>query len=154
MCYHNLSAKQGPDLRAGGVKSKSISNLSSFICLEEQLSISCFFNTDKPNWGRIGDFWGWEEGKRESASPPKGKRENSAGPKGKGKTGNIFWDPIPLGNQTARTHARKKRNDFLVEHPPTSDEFYHVRTNLNDIFRIHRSSGREGGRVQGWESEC
>ena len=67
---------------------------------------------------------------------PKGKRESSPGPpgptketphdlacqKGKGKRpASTTFDPIPLGNQTARTHARTKRNDFPVEHPPTSD---------------------------------
>ena len=50
-------------------------------------------------------------GGREKAKlfAPKGKRESSP------------LEPIPLGNQTTRTHARTKRNDFLVEHPPISD---------------------------------
>ena len=75
------------------------------------------------------------EGKREKGKllGPKRKRESSLGPlrptkekphdqKGKGKNpARTTSDPIPVGNQTARTHARTKRNDFPVEHPPTSD---------------------------------
>ena len=52
------------------------------------------------------------EGKREKHATPKEKREN---------TGNLFCDPIPLGNQAARSHARTRRNDFPIEHTPTSD---------------------------------
>ena len=54
--------------------------------------------------------WGKGTGKarrppkwRESSAPHKGKRENG---------GNDFWIGIPLGNETARTRARTKRNDF------------------------------------------
>ena len=37
----------------------------------------------------------------------KGKRESSEGQKGeREKAGTLFCDPIPLGNQTARTHER------------------------------------------------
>ena len=62
---------------------------------------------------------GREKGK---LSAPKGKRESSHSKKGKGKSlAHRIWDPIPLGNQTARTHARTKGNDFPREHPPTSD---------------------------------
>ena len=58
---------------------------------------------------------GGGQGKRENSSPPKGKRESSAPHEGKRKnTGSLFCDPIPLGSQTARTHARTKRNDFPV----------------------------------------
>ena len=56
--------------------------------------------------------------------PPwqKGKEKAPRDQKGNGKTAtSTILDPIPLGNQTARTHARTKRNDFQVEHPPTSD---------------------------------
>ena len=56
--------------------------------------------------------------------PPwqKGKEKAPRDQKGNGKTAtSTILDPIPLGNQTARTHARTKRNDFPVEHPPTSD---------------------------------
>ena len=49
---------------------------------------------------------------KEKLGEEKGKREN---------TGKVICDPIPLGNQTARTHPRTRRNDFLVEHPLTSD---------------------------------
>ena len=61
-------------------------------------------------------------GKRESSWTQKGKGKAPRGKKGKGKrAATKHLDPIPLNNQTARTHARTKRNDFLVEHPPTSD---------------------------------
>ena len=76
------------------------------------------------------------EGKRESSRDQKGKGKaprDHPGPQRKSPTTNLgqkekrkrpahtHFDPIPLGNQTARTHARTKRNDFPVEHPPTSD---------------------------------
>ena len=61
-------------------------------------------------------------GKGKLVAPKEEKRERSAGKKEKGgKHGTLLCDPSPLGNQTARTHARAKRNDFPVEHPPTSD---------------------------------
>ena len=53
---------------------------------------------------------------------PKKKKGKSLGPKGRGECpAHNFWDPIPLGNHSARTHARTKRNELPVEHPPTSD---------------------------------
>jgi hypothetical protein len=57
---------------------------------------------------------------RASMEPPwqKGKEKAPRDQKGNGKTAtSTILDPIPLGNQTARTHARTKRNDFPVEHP-------------------------------------
>ena len=45
--------------------------------------------------------------------------------KGKGKMAtSTICDPIPLGNQAARTHPRTERNDFAVEHPTTSESGY------------------------------
>ena len=68
-------------------------------------------------------FGGWGKGKGKAPHGQKGKGKASRAKKGKGKGGTHGnWDPIPLGNQTARTHARTKRNDFPVEHPQTSDE--------------------------------
>ena len=62
------------------------------------------------------------EGKRESSQDQKGKGKAPRDQKGQGKrAASTHLDPIPLGNQTARTHARTKRNDFPAEHPPTSD---------------------------------
>ena len=67
------------------------------------------------------------EGKRESSTGPKKQRESSLGQprtkRGKGK-GEGVWPHLrsnSIGNQTARTNARTKRNGFPVEHPPTSD---------------------------------
>ena len=62
-------------------------------------------------------FEGWREEKRESSSHPKGKRESPAPKREKGKGRNLFCYPIPLGNQTAHTHAGTHgttRNDFPV----------------------------------------
>ena len=65
---------------------------------------------------------------RENPSPQKGKRESYPGQKGKrGKAGEVFCDPIPLGNQTARTHARTKRTDltvWLTPKPPIFEVTY------------------------------
>ena len=55
-----------------------------------------------------------QKGKRDSS--PRQNREQG---KGVPATSDIQF---PIGNQTARTHARTKRNDFQVEHLPTSDE--------------------------------
>ena len=62
------------------------------------------------------------EGKRESSQDQKGKGKVPRKQNGKGKTAaRTHFDPIPLGNQTARTHAQTKRNDFPVEPPSTSN---------------------------------
>ena len=67
------------------------------------------------------------EGKRESSVGPKKAKGKFPGTtqdqKGKGKGGGV-WPHLrsnSIGNQTARTNARTKRNGFPVEHPPTSD---------------------------------
>ena len=80
-------------------------------------------NTEKPNYRE--KFGGWGEGKRERSAPPKGKRESSEDQKEKReKAGKVFCDPIPIGNQTARTNARTHgttRNNFpvgLTPQPP------------------------------------
>jgi hypothetical protein len=94
-----------------------------------------------PNFGiltsqlKLDRRFGVGEGKREA---PRTKREGKAprdhpsprrkrpttnpAQKGKGETAtSTHFDPIPLGNQTARTYARTKRNDFPIEHSLTSD---------------------------------
>ena len=91
------------------------------------------------------------EGKRESSRAQKGKGKATQdhpghqrkspttwpGKKGKGKRpASTTFDPIPLGNQTARTHARTKRNDFLVEHPPTSDRFREAAGDISDTEQL------------------
>ena len=83
--------------------------------------------TDEPNQSWIGGLGGGGEGKMESSSPPKGKRERSAPHKGERENaGNNFRDPVPLGNQTARTHAGTHAQHDTKRfpswtHPPTSD---------------------------------
>ena len=42
----------------------------------------------------------------------KGKGKDSRSKKEKGKDGGLFWVRIPLGNQTARTHARNETKPF------------------------------------------
>ena len=63
------------------------------------------------------------EGKRENSSGPKkekGKFPGTKKEKGK-RPAHKHFDPIPLSNQTAGTHARTERNDFPVEQPQISD---------------------------------
>jgi hypothetical protein len=57
-------------------------------------------------------FGGGEEGKSESSSRSHGKGKALRNQKRKGKTTtSTSLDSMLLGNQTARTHARTKRND-------------------------------------------
>ena len=71
---------------------------------------------------RFGGGGGREKGKLVA---PKRERGKLGGAKEKrGQTGKPFGDPFPLGNLTAPTPARTMRNDFPVEHPPTSDHLY------------------------------
>ena len=60
-----------------------------------------------------------EKGKLQGPKREKGKLPSQKGKRERG--GRRLLNPIPLGNQTARTQARTKRYDFPVEHRPTSD---------------------------------
>ena len=98
------------------------------------------------------------EGKRESSWAQTGKGKapqdhpaqkrksptTKTRPKGNGKRpAHGHFDPIPLGNQTARTHARTKRNDFPLEHPPTSDWFRTSHFFRNCLLSVFKNTGAE-----------
>ena len=60
-------------------------------------------------------FWGWGGREKGKLPRPKGKRE---------KVGPLFRFRMPLGNHTARMHARThERNNFMVALTP-SDIIY------------------------------
>ena len=54
--------------------------------------------------------------------------KSEKGKLGAQKVGNLFWHRIPLGNQTARTHARTKLHESISwwDSPTTSDSWINV----------------------------
>ena len=113
--------------------------MALWLCSYVAMWLYGYMATDKTNQSWIGGLGGGgrEKGKLLETKREKGKlpktTQDHPGPKRKKpqdhpvtkgkreKTGPRNVRSIPLGNQTARTHALTKRNDFPVEHPPTSD---------------------------------
>ena len=71
-----------------------------------------YIYTDKPNESWIGHLWAGGKGKAKARRLKKRKRKRKFGaPKGKREVvGDLFCDPIPFGNQTARSPARTARH--------------------------------------------